>query len=506
MEQSGHGIPLIDRARAHGDRTALIDPGGSHSYADLLEDSGRLASRLLGSRGDLAGDRVCFLMPRDRSYVSTQWAIWRAGGVAVPLSDLHPRPELEHVICDCGASLIVTHPEFAPRLEPITGDLGLPLVLTRGREPKHGSRPELPRLGLDREGMILYTSGSTGKPKGAVLTHGHIRSQIETLVEAWEWQAQDHILHVLPLHHTHGIINALCCALWSGATCELLPRFDPEQVWNRLSQRGITLFMAVPTIYHRLIEAFEAATPERQRGLHEAALELRLMVSGSAPLPERVWLRWREITGQPLLERYGMTEIGMALSNPLRGERRPGFVGGPLPGVEVRLVSEGGEPAPVGEPGELWVRGPNVFPGYWGRPDAMAASFRDGWFRTGDVAVFEDGAYRILGRQSQDIIKTGGYKVSALEIEESLRQHPVVADCAVVGAADPEWGERVCVAVVVAPGGSLDPDELREWARARLATYKIPSRVTPVTELPRNAMGKVQKGRLRDLFADTSSF
>jgi malonyl-CoA/methylmalonyl-CoA synthetase len=502
MTDGGCGVPLIDRARTHGNRTALIDPGGTHSYADLLEVSGRLASRLLGDRGDLEGDRVCFLMPRDHGYVGAQWAIWRAGGVAVPLSDLHPRPELEHVIADCGASLVVTHPEFAPRLEPIARERELPLVLTRGDEPQTGSSPALPRLGPEREGMILYTSGSTGTPKGAVLTHGNIRSQITTLIEAWEWRGADHILHVLPLHHTHGIINALCCALWSGATCELLPRFDPERFWQRLSQGGVTLFMAVPTVYHRLIEAFEAAPPERQRTLREAALELRLMVSGSAPLPERVWLRWREITGQSLLERYGMTEIGMALSNPLHGERRPGFVGGPLPEVEVRLVGDAGEPVGAGEPGELWVRGPNVFPGYWGRPDATAASFRDGWFRTGDVAALEDGAFRILGRQSQDIIKTGGYKVSALEIEEVLRQHPAVADCAVLGAADPEWGERVCAAVVVTTGEGLEPEELREWARARLARYKIPSRMAPVTELPRNAMGKVQKGRLRGLFTE----
>jgi malonyl-CoA/methylmalonyl-CoA synthetase len=227
---------------------------------------------------------------------------------------------------------------------------------------------------------------------------------------------------------------------------------------------------------------------------------MRLMVSGSAALPVSVLERWREISGHTLLERYGMTEIGMALSNPLRGERRPGYVGTPLPGVRVRVVDDGGIEVAPGVPGEIEVRGPGVFRGYWNRPADTRAAFRDGWFRTGDIAMVEQGSFRILGRKNVDIIKTGGFKVSSLEIEEVLREHPDVTECAVVGVADVEWGERVCAAVVARPQSTVAGAALRDWARERLASYKVPSRVLIVRELPRNAMGKVTKQEVRKLF------
>jgi len=230
---------------------------------------------------------------------------------------------------------------------------------------------------------------------------------------------------------------------------------------------------------------------------------LRLMVSGSAALPVSTLERWKEISGHTLLERYGMTEIGMALSNPYRGERVPGSVGTPLPGVEVQLVGESGELVAPGTPGEIEVRGPSVFAEYWGKPDATRSAFRDGWFRTGDTAIVENGVYRILGRTNIDILKTGGHKVSALEIEEALREHPAVAECAVVGVPDPEWGERVAAAVVLNDGDALDLPSLRGWARELLAAHKIPSRLLVLDALPRNAMGKVMKPAVAALFQST---
>ena len=241
----------------------------------------------------------------------------------------------------------------------------------------------------------------------------------------------------------------------------MLPRFDANAVWERIAHGGVTLFMAVPTIYVKLIAAWDAASPERRAALSQACAKLRLMVSGSAALPVSTLERWKEISGHTLLERYGMTEIGMALSNPLRGERVPGSVGTPLPSVEVQLVGENGKPVAPGTPGEIEVRGPSVFAEYWGKPDATRDAFRDGWFRTGDTAVVENGVYRILGRTNIDILKTGGHKVSALEIEEALREHPAVAECAVVGVPDPEWGERVAAAVVLKDGDALDLQSLR---------------------------------------------
>jgi malonyl-CoA/methylmalonyl-CoA synthetase len=260
--------------------------------------------------------------------------------------------------------------------------------------------------------------------------------------------------------------------------------------------------MAVPTIYHKLIAAWDSAPAERQRALSAGSSCLRLMVSGSAALPARTLERWRSITGHTLLERYGMTEIGMALSNPLHGNRRPGFVGAPLPGIKVRLVDEGGRDVPAGTPGEILVQGSGVFLEYWGRPEETRAAFREGWFCTGDVAVLEDGDYRILGRSSVDLIKTGGYKVSALEIEEVLRTHPDVLECAVVGVPDDEWGQRVAAAVELRGGGSLELEELKEWAKQRLAPYKVPRSLRVVPALPRNAMGKVVKSDVAALFPD----
>jgi malonyl-CoA/methylmalonyl-CoA synthetase len=249
-----------------------------------------------------------------------------------------------------------------------------------------------------------------------------------------------------------------------------------------------------------LIAAWDAADPRRRVRMSEGCRRLRLMVSGSAALPVSVLERWREISGHTLLERYGMTEIGMALSNPLRGERRPGHVGLPLPGVEVRLVDDDGNPVENGAPGEIEVRGPSVFREYWRRPQATRDSFRDGWFRTGDIAVVENAYHRILGRSSVDILKTGGYKVSALEIEEVLRTHPAIAECAVIGKEDEEWGDRVCAAVVLQPGAALSRDELRAWAAERLAPYKLPREFRTVEALPRNAMGKVTKPDVKKLF------
>jgi len=332
-----------------------------------------------------------------------------------------------------------------------------------------------------------------------VLTHKNIRAQLESLAAAWEWSETDRILNVLPLNHTHGLINVLTSALWSGAACEMHLGFDAARVWQRIAKGGLTLFMAVPTIYSKLISAWEAADPERRPTFSEHCRALRLMVSGSAALPVAVMERWRTITGHVLLERYGMTEIGMALSNPLHGERRPGSVGVPLPGVEVRLVDEDGRELGPGAAGEIEVRGPGVFLEYWDRREATAEAFRDGWFRTGDIAVLDEGMYRILGRRSVDIIKTGGHKVSALEIEEVLRSHPVVRECAVVGVEDAEWGERVSAVAVLTEGSHLTLDELRAWAADRLALHKIPTRLTLVDELPRNAMGKVVKARVKEL-------
>jgi malonyl-CoA/methylmalonyl-CoA synthetase len=496
------GIPIVERAVAHAQRLALIDDHGEMTYAQLLDASARAATCMLDGARDLDGARVAFLTPPGIDYVVAQWGIWRAGGIAVPLCTMHPPPELQYVVDDADADLIIAHPEFQDVLAPIASGRGARLLSTTDLTDVDPG--PLPELDGDRGAMLIYTSGTTGKPKGALSTHAILAAQIRSVVAAWEWNPRDRILHVLPLHHLHGILNLLCAALWSGAACEFLPRFDAARVWQRIARsHDLTLFMAVPTIYARLTRAYDTASENEQKAMREGCRRLRLMVSGSAALPVPTLERWREISGHTLLERYGMTEIGMGLGNPLHGERRPGHVGTPFPGVEVRLVDEAGAPVADGEPGRIEVRGPGVFAGYWRRPEATREVFTaDGWFKTGDVAVHDDGAYRILGRESVDILKTGGFKVSALEIEEVLRTHPAIDECAVVGIADPEWGQRVAAAVVLHAGASLQLDALRQWGKARLAHYKVPTRLRCESELPRNALGKVQKPAVARLFDD----
>ena len=489
---------IISRASDHATRTAIVAEEGTFSYADLLDASAGIAEALLNGKTDLDEARVAFLVPPGFTHVAVQWGIWRAGGIGVPLCAAHPSRELEYVIEDADAATVVTHPSSEETLRPLAEARGLQVLPTDTLPSTSGSA--LPSITADRRAMILYTSGTTGRPKGVVTTHRTLEAQIETLIEAWEWRSDDHILHVLPLHHVHGIVNVLCCALWSGSTCEMLPKFDAGLVWRRFVESDLTLFMAVPTIYSRLIACWNETDDQEQVKRSRACAKMRLMVSGSAALPVQVLDTWRSISGHTLLERYGMTEIGMALSNPLHGERVPGSVGTPLPGVEVRLIDERGSEASPATPGEIEVRGPSVFSEYWRRPDATRETFREGWFRTGDIAVIEDRRYRILGRNSVDIIKTGGYKVSALEIEEILRTHPDIAECAVIGVADEEWGERVAVAVVLTSGSDLTLERLRVWAKTQLATYKVPTRFLPVDGLPRNALGKVVKPRIRELF------
>lgn len=489
---------LLQHALQHEDRRALITTDGQFTYRDLLAASAQVAVHLLNGENDLCEARVALLMPSGFHYVATQWGIWRAGGVAVPLCVAHPQAEMAYVLEDSQAATLVITPEFEATAHALASSRNMRVLLFTQFADAKVTR--LPEIHGERRALILYTSGTTSKPKGVMTTHDNITAQVTALIAAWEWSSADHILHVLPLHHVHGIINALTCALWAGAICEMMPRFEAVHVWRRFARGGLTLFMAVPTIYTKLITAWEAASREEQSAWSHAARQMRLMVSGSAALPVRVLEQWQAITGHVLLERYGMTEIGMALSNPLHGERRAGYVGAPLPQVEVRRVDEEGNPVGEETPGEIQVRGPNVFLEYWRKPEATRAAFRAGWFCTGDIAVEENGSYRILGRASVDIIKTGGYKVSALEIEEVLREHPSVVECAVVGMPDAEWGERVGAAMVLRAQYMISLEDLRAWAKPRLATYKLPTRMLVLEALPRNVMGKVEKRELAKLF------
>jgi len=493
-------IMLIDRLRQYTCQIAIVDESGKYRYQDLIASSEKVASVLLAGRAALDEVRVSFLIPSSYEYVAVMLGIWRAGGIAVPLCVSHPDPELEYVLQDSGAEIVIAHQDYEERLKNLASSLGARFVSLK--QVFDSERLDLPDVDESRRAMIVYTSGSTGKPKGVVTTHKNIESQITTLVQAWGWTENDYILDVLPLHHVHGIVNVLLCALWSGAACEMMPKFDADSVWGKFVQNEYSLFMAVPTIYSRLIRVWEEASPISKKEMSEACKKMRLMVSGSAALPVSTLEKWKEISGHVLLERYGMTEIGMALSNPLDGQRVPGHVGKPLPGVEIKLERTD-ETTNEGD-GQILVKGPNVFLEYWNKPDATSEAFtEDGWFKTGDIASLnKDGVYRILGRDSVDIIKSGGYKISALEIEEVLRLHPDIQECSVVGVEDLEWGERVGAVIVTIEKSNLNPDVLRSWCKDRLAPYKVPTMIELVSDLPRNVMGKVVKPEVRKLFRE----
>ncbi|XP_060892538.1 malonate--CoA ligase ACSF3, mitochondrial [Labrus mixtus] len=521
-----HQKPVFSRALAFGDKVAIIDSGGSHSYKQLYCSSlglaGRISSTLNSGFGGLEGKRISFLCANDASYTVAQWAAWMSGGTAVPLYRKHPESELEYIISDSQSSLLVAGHPFAETLEPLAQKLGLPCLTLPATsnlstlDSSDGREEEADITDwAERPAMIIYTSGTTGRPKGVLHMHSNIQAMVQCLVSEWAWSRDDIILHTLPLHHVHGIVNKLLCPLWVGATCVMLPDFQPQKVWEMLLSSEaplVNVFMAVPTIYSKLIQHYDQHfTQPHVKDFVKAVCKerIRLMVSGSAALPLPTLQRWEEITGHTLLERYGMTEIGMALSNPLKGPRVPGAVGFPLPGVEVQIVMsntnnttivEGNHretqvrPGLEGKEGELLVRGPSVFKEYWNKPEATRESFTaDGWFKTGDTAVYKDGVYWIMGRTSVDIIKSGGYKISALEVERHLLAHPDITDVAVIGAPDATWGQKVTAVVQLKKGRSMNLPELKIWARAHMAPYTIPTGLLLVEELPRNQMGKVNK-------------
>jgi malonyl-CoA/methylmalonyl-CoA synthetase len=492
-------LKIVHQAHKNIDNTAIIADNRAYSYKELLFESGNFAHLLLNDAKDLDETRVAFMVTPGFDYVRVQWGIWQAGGIIMPLCLTYPLPSLRYTIENSDAEILVVSPEYADLLQPLAVEKSIRFIVL-GKDDLSTTEKggQLPEIKDSRRAMILYTSGTTNLPKGVVTTHAHLNAQIASLIEAWEWSRGDHTINILPLHHVHGIVNIVSCSMWAGACCEFLPAFSAEGIFNVFKQGKINVFMAVPTIYFKLIAHWENLPIDEQTELTNIMSQFRFMVSGSAALPVSVMEKWEKISQHTLLERYGMTEIGMGLSNPYQGKRYAGHVGYPLPGVQVRLADEQDNEIPSTEIGEIQVKGATVFNEYWRKPEATAESFtKDGWFKTGDVATVDtEGGYRILGRNSVDIIKSGGYKISALEIEEVLRTHPSVSDCCVVGIDDDEWGELV-IAAIVPKNDNTDLTELNAWMRTQMPAYKTPRQYKLIPELPRNAMGKVTKNDVK---------
>ncbi|THV72234.1 acetyl-CoA synthetase-like protein [Aureobasidium pullulans] len=546
---------LFEAIKSHDpESTAVIHSlsGRQFSYGSLLRDVAAAKQRLANDSGRdaeaLQGERVAFLVGNSYDYVVTLLAILGTNAIAVPLSPAFPSGELRYILDQSGACVLAASSKFATKADDVlSGELEKKPILSQWEKIVEGCKIAedvvLEDMKEDKGGMMLYTSGTTNRPKGVLLPQSTLMAQAKSLSEAWHYSPKDHFLHVLPLHHIHGTVNALLTPLLAGSTIEFLFPFTVDSVWSRLaapfldntsSKKPITFFTVVPTIYNRLLQSHNTLSPELQAAMKEALdpKNMRLNISGSAALPTPTKQAWTELSnGNVLLERYGMTEVGMALSCGLADEDRvDGSVGWPLPSVEARLVDldtkeiiQPGEELDTNgkeRSGEIQLRGPTIFKEYWNNPTATAKEFtKDGFFKTGDVAVRRNvpsagkGAsgewaqgpmYFILGRLSADIIKVGGEKVSALEVEREMLSLPAIAECAVVGLPSETWGQKVAAVVVLSEQGktagkggkAFGPMDLRRGLKDKLAPFKIPQDLKLVDSIPRNAMGKINKKQL----------
>ncbi len=481
------------------------DEGLAYSWRDLDRATAMMAN-LLQSLGLPEGSRVAVQVEKSVEAMMLYLATLRAGYVYLPLNTAYQSAEIEYFIGNAEPAVVVCSPKNFGWVSKIAFSAGTRHVFTLGddrtgslldRAAHHADRHELARRGDDDLAAILYTSGTTGRSKGAMLTHGNMRSNAEVLQKYWGWKPGDVLIHALPIFHVHGLFVAIHAALINGSRMIWLNKFDPRRVIARLPEA--TVFMGVPTLYTRML-----AEPSLTR---EAARNMRLFISGSAPLLIETFNEWRERTGHTILERYGMSETIMLTSNPYRteeGSRRGGTVGFPLPGVGLRILGDDGREVPRGEIGGIQVRGPNVFKGYWRMPEKTKEEFTaDGWFKTGDVGRVDEHGYTVIVGRSKDLIISGGYNVYPAEIEGYINEMPGVAESAVVGVPHPDFGE-VGVAVVVArPGARVEGEAVIASLKSRLANFKIPKRCHVVDDLPRNTMGKVQKNLLRDQYKGT---
>lgn len=481
----------------------LLD-GRSISYGDLFSNAERFASVLV-ENGVKPGDRVAVQVGKSIQAVELYLGTLLAGGVFLPLNTGYTPAEIDYFLGDATPAVFVCDPNKQEVMQPIADKAGVKALLTLATDGQSGTLTDaqlqvsdgfaaIPREATDLA-AILYTSGTTGRSKGAMLSHGALASNASTLKDYWRFTAEDCLIHALPIFHIHGLFVAINITLFAGSSLHFLPQFDADLILDRMKHASV--LMGVPTFYVRLLQS--------SRLNRDTTANMRLFVSGSAPLLAETHVQWQEKTGHAILERYGMTETNMNTSNPYDGERRPGTVGFPLPGVELKITDpETGNPLADGEVGQIEVRGPNVFSGYWKMPEKTAEELRpDGWFLTGDVGVVDsDGYVSIVGR-SKDLIISGGYNVYPKEVEAIIDDSMLVNESAVIGVPHPDFGEAVVAVVVPEAGQQPSESDIQGLTSDNIAKYKRPKRVFFVDELPRNTMGKVQKAKLREDYKAT---
>jgi malonyl-CoA/methylmalonyl-CoA synthetase len=480
------------------ERVFLEDEGGAtYTYADLDRETARIAG-LLSRLGISRGARVAAQIDKSPEGVFLYLGVLRAGFCFLPLNTAYQEAELAYFLSNAEPELVICRPEASALFQRLGATSMVRRVLTQGTRGEGSLAEELraapaapasPATSRDDPAVLIYTSGTTGRSKGAVLTHGNLTSNADVLCEAWQISADDALIHALPMFHVHGLFVALHPLLRASARILFQRKFDPQQVLGALSRA--TMLMGVPTFYTRLLA---------ERALsRETCANMRLFVSGSAPLLEATFRAFAERTGHTILERYGMSEAGMITSNPYDGERRAGTVGKPLPGVDLRVVGEDGRELLRGQAGGIEIRGPHVFAGYLGMPDQTQRDFTsDGYFKTGDVGVLSNDGYLSIVGRSKDIVITGGYNVYPKEIELVIDAFPEVEESAVVGVPHDDFGEAVTAVVVLRSHSTVTEAEIVARLKSMMASYKVPRRVFFVDELPRNAMGKIEKKRLRE--------
>jgi malonyl-CoA/methylmalonyl-CoA synthetase len=486
---------LSEKAQIFGPQTAIQFKNQRTSFSNL-DRQVKKAAEVLINFNVCKGDRVAFLLPKGLTFIEYYLATLSLGAIALPLNPAYRAEEILYFLSDSGSSLVILDSEKKNELDAVLRQIpSLQVRVIDSEDPK--ILKELPspkRLSYPTRGddvaMLCYTSGTTGRSKGAMITHENLIENMKALNQAWHWTRQDKLLHVLPLFHIHGLSVAVLGALYAGSTLIMEERFDPLPAWQILEQERCTMLMAVPTIYQRLSQAWE--TLERKPNLET----VRVFISGSAPLPEPLFHRFQDQTGHTLLERYGMTETGMIASNPYDPElRKVKSVGSPLSGVSIRVVDKEGRDVRPGEVGEVWIKGKNVFKGYWNQPEKTKESFKEGWFKSGDLGYQdpEDNLRLYLAGRARELIITGGYNVYPKEIENILEDHPAVQEAAVFGMVHEDFGEQVAAAVVLREGSTSEASELIQFCKTRLAGYKCPQKIFFRSALPRNPMGKIQK-------------
>ena len=472
------------------------------TFKEIQSNANKVANAL-NAIGIVKGDRVAHYFPNCLELVYSLMGNFRNGSIIVPLNISFKEQEIHHILHDSGAKAIITDMERLPIVRDILSKLPelKTIILVDGTEENAHNFHEITEAASDKEpdvvirdeehSIIFYTSGTTGKPKGAVLNQTNIASNVKALAQAWKWTEDDVFLLTLPLYHIHGIGVALCGSLYVGNFTILRKKFVAEDVLEAIAKRKATLFMGVPTMYFKLLEV---------EGLEKYdTSSMRLFVSGSAPLSRELFSRLKKTFGHEILERAGMSESMMNFSNPYNGDRVPGSVGPCLPGVKVRIVDKDFNDVPVGTEGEILIKGPNVFNGYWNKPAYNKHAFRDGWFITGDVGKIDDKNYVYIIGRSKDVMKSGGINIYPREIEDVIESMPEVKECAVVGVPDKEFGESVKAYVVLNPGAKLKDDDVVNFCKEKLASFKKPKFVEFLDAIPKNTMGKMLKGELRKM-------